>query len=174
MTGPVLSLVGSSLASKPLGQNRLYPLEGVGSQMNLAYAVAVTLLDGTALAAQFAPERIEADDVWALIERTTARHETAFDERYEDGYNTRLEVTLSAGARRTSFIENPRGGLQHPLTNSDVVEKFHVLADPLVGAEHAGEIEHAVLSLESQGNIAGLTELLAGSARPLFTSGAAR
>jgi len=150
------------------------PLEGVGAQMNLAYAVAVTLLDGTALAAQFAPERIEADDVWALIERTTARHETAFDERYEDGYNTRLEVTLRGGAKRTSFIENPRGGLQHPLTNSDVVEKFHVLADPLVGAEHAGEIEHAVLSLESQGNIAGLTELLAGSARPLFTSGAAR
>jgi 2-methylcitrate dehydratase PrpD len=150
------------------------PLEAVGAQMNLAYAVAVTLLDGTALAAQFAPERIDAEDVWALVERTTAHHETAFDDRYEDGYNTRLEVTLSEGARRTSFIDSPRGGLQRPLTNSDVVEKFHTLADPLVGAERAGEIEHAVLSLESLENVDGLVELLAVSARPLFTSGATR
>jgi 2-methylcitrate dehydratase PrpD len=146
------------------------PLEAVGAQMSLAYAVAVTLLDGTALAAQFAPERIDADDVWALIERTTARHETAFDERYEDGYNTRLEVTLSGGARRTSFIDDPRGGLQQPLTNSEVVEKFRTLADPLVGAQRAGEIEHAVLTLETLENIDGLIELLAVSARPLFTS----
>ncbi len=150
------------------------PLEAVGAQMNLAYAVAVTLLDGTALAGQFAPERIDADDVWALIERTTIRHEAAFDERYEDGYNTRVEVTLSGGARRTSFIDTPRGGPQRPLANSEVVEKFHTLADPLVGAERAGEIEHAVLSLESLQNIDGLIELLAGSARPLFTSGATR
>jgi aconitate decarboxylase len=150
------------------------PLEAVGAQMSLAYAVAVTLLDGTALAAQFAPERIDAEDVWALIERTTTRHDTVFDERYEDGYNTRLEVTLSGGARRTSFIDHPRGGVQQPLANAEVIEKFHSLADPLVGARRAGEIEHAVLSLESLENIDGLIELLAVSAEPLFTSKATR
>jgi aconitate decarboxylase len=150
------------------------PLEAVGAQMNLAYAVAVTLLDGTALAAQFAPERVEADDVWALLERTSTRHEAAFDERYEDGYNTRLEVTLSGGARRTAFIEHPRGGLQQPLTNSEVVGKFHTLADPLIGAKRAGEIEHAVLSLESLEDIDDLIELLAVSSRPLFAGGATR
>jgi aconitate decarboxylase len=149
------------------------PLEAVGAQMNLAYAVAVTLLDGTALAAQFAPERIDGEDVWALIGRTTTRHEAAFDERYEDGYNTRLEVTLNGGAKRTSFIDHPRGGIQHPLTNTEVIEKFHSLADPLVGAERAREIERAILSLESLDDIGGLTALLAASAEPLFTSEAA-
>ena len=147
------------------------PLEAVGAQMNLAYAVAVTLLDGTALAAQFAPERIDAEDVWALIERTTAHHETEFDERYEDGYNTRLEVTLRGGARPTAVIEHPRGGVQQPLTNAEVVEKFRALADPLVGAERAGEIEQVVLSLESLDDVGELIELLAASAEPLFTSG---
>jgi aconitate decarboxylase len=150
------------------------PLAPVGAQMNLAYAVAVTLLDGTALAAQFAPERIDAEDVWVLIERTSIRHDTAFDERYEDGYNTRLEVTLRDGAKRTSFVEHPRGGIQQPLTNAEVVEKFHTLADPLIGAEPAGQIEHAVLSLESLDDIAALTVLLAASAEPLFKSEAAR
>jgi 2-methylcitrate dehydratase PrpD len=150
------------------------PLEAVGAQMSLAYAVAVTLLDGTALAAQFAPERIDADDVWTLIERTTTRHDAVFDERYEDGYNTRLEVTFSGGARRTSFIDHPRGGIQQPLTNAEVIEKFHSLADPLVGARRAGEIEYGVLSLESLENVDGLIGLLAASAEPLFTSTASR
>ena len=146
------------------------PLGAVGAQMNLAYAVAVTLLDGTALAAQFAPERIEADDVWALIERTTTRHETVFDERYEDGYNTRLEVTLHDGAMRPPYRPSPR---RHPAAAHQSRGRREVprLADPLVGAERAGEIEQAVLSLESLENIDGLIELLAVSARPLFRAG---
>jgi aconitate decarboxylase len=150
------------------------PLEAVGAQMNLAYAVVVTLLDGTALAAQFAPERIDAEDVWGLIERTTTHHEPAFDERYEDGYNTRLEVALEGGAKRTSFVEHPRGGMQQPLTNAEVVEKFRTLADPLVGSGHAREIERTVLSLESLDDIKELAGLLAVSAEPLFESEATR
>jgi aconitate decarboxylase len=150
------------------------PLAAVGAQMNLAYAVAVTLLDGTALAAQFAPERIDAEDVWGLIDRTTARHEPGFDDRYEDGYNTRLEVTLRGGAKRTSFIDHPRGGIEEPLTNAEVTKKFHTLTDPLVGAERAGEIEQAVLSLESLDGIEALVTLLAPVAEPLFRSEAPR
>jgi 2-methylcitrate dehydratase PrpD len=150
------------------------PLVAVGAQMNLAYAVAVTLLDGTALAAQFAPERIDAEDVWALIERTTTRHEPRFDERYEDGYNTRLEVTLHDGAKRIRFVEHPRGGIQQPLTNAEVIQKFHTLVDPLVGAGRAGEIEDAVLSLESLEYIETLTDLLAPAVEPLFTIEAPR
>ena len=150
------------------------PLAAVGAQMNLAYAVAVTLLDGTALAAQFSPARIDADDVWGLIEKTTPRREPKFDERYEDGYNTRLEVTLRDGATRTAFVENPRGGLASPLTNAEVVEKFHALADPLVGAERAELIERAVLGLESLERLDVLTDLLAAPARPLFAIEARR
>jgi 2-methylcitrate dehydratase PrpD len=150
------------------------PLAAVGAQMNLAYAVAVTLLDGTALAAQFAPERIDAEDVWGLIDRTTTRHEPGFDERYEDGYNTRLEVTLRGGAKRTAFIDHPRGGIQQPLANAEVIKKFHTLTDPLVGAERAAEIEQAVLSLESLDGIETLVELLSAPAEPLFTSEAPR
>ncbi len=150
------------------------PLAAVGAQMNLAYAVAVTLLDGTALAEQFSAERIDGEDVWSLIERTTARHEPAFDVRLEDGYNTRLEVTLTSGSTRTAFIEHPRGALQRPLSNEEVVAKFHALADPLVGGERAGDIRAAVLGLEELGSIERLTGLLAAPVEPLFAMRTAR
>jgi aconitate decarboxylase len=137
------------------------PLTVVGAQMNVAYAVAVTLLDGNALAAQFSPERIEADDVWTLIERTTARNEPAFDERYEDGYKTRLRVTLSDGSQREALIDHPSGGLLHPLTNAQVVEKFRTLAETVVDRERAAAIERTVLSVDEIDDARELTSLLA-------------
>jgi 2-methylcitrate dehydratase PrpD len=137
------------------------PLTAVGAQMNVAYAVAVTLLDGTALAAQFAPSRIDADDVWDLIECTIARHEPAFDERYEDGYNTRLRIALADGTTREAFVHHPRGGLEHPLTNAEIIEKFRTLAATVIDVERAGSIERAVLGLERLGDAGELVSLLA-------------
>jgi 2-methylcitrate dehydratase PrpD len=150
------------------------PLAVVGAQMNLAYAVAVTLLDGTALAAQFVPSRLDADDVWELIDRTTLRHEPAFDERFEDGYNTRLEVTADDGRVRTSLVEHPRGGLMRPLSNHDVVEKFRVLTAPLVGEDRALAIETNVLNIQELDDFGDLLSQLASPVEPIFAQGLAR
>jgi 2-methylcitrate dehydratase PrpD len=150
------------------------PLAAVGAQMSLAYAVAVTLLDGTALAAQFVPSRIDADDVWELIERTTLRHEPAFDERLEDGYKTRLELTSDDGRTRISRVDSPRGGLMRPLSNHEVVEKFRELTAPLIGRDRARAIESNVLSIEELDDVGELLSLLAAPVEPIFALGAAR
>jgi 2-methylcitrate dehydratase PrpD len=144
------------------------PLTAVGAQMNVAYAVAVTLIDGTALVEQFGPARLDADDVWALIARTTARHEPAFDERYEDGYNVGLRLTLRDGSTREAFVDHPRGGIKYPLTNREIVEKFRTLTTSVVATERAGEIEHAVLALDELDDAAELVSLLAAPVRPVF------
>jgi 2-methylcitrate dehydratase PrpD len=137
------------------------PLTVVGAQMNLAFAVAVTLLDGTALAAQFAPDRIDADDVWRLIDRTTVTIDPAFDEVYENGYNTRLRVTTGIGGPLEAFVDHPRGGIVRPLTNADVVEKFRTLTAPLVEPARAEAIEAAVLELDELDDARDLVAVLA-------------
>ncbi len=147
------------------------PLTVVGAQMNLAYAVAVTLLDGTALAAQFAPDRIDADDVWGLIERTTVRHDARFDERREDGYNTRLRVVLDDGAALEGFVEHPRGGIRQPLSNAEIVEKFRTLTAPIVDAGRIAQIEAAVLGLAAVEDVAELAHLLAPPVAAAMSSG---
>jgi aconitate decarboxylase len=144
------------------------PLTAVGAQMNLAYAVAVTLLDGTALAAQFAPRRLDADDVWALIERTTLRHEQAFDQRAQDGYNARLVVVMDDGTRREAFVDRPRGGLGRPLSNGDIVDKFRLLTPSLLEPERARSIESTVMALEELDDVSILVDLLAPPVTPMF------
>jgi 2-methylcitrate dehydratase PrpD len=47
--------------------------------MNVAYVVAVALLDGDVLIGQFSQDRIDRDDVCALIGRTLTHHERAYD-----------------------------------------------------------------------------------------------
>jgi 2-methylcitrate dehydratase PrpD len=137
------------------------PLTAVGAQMNVAYAVAVTLLDGTALAAQFSAERIDSDDVWELIAKTTPRHERAFDARYEDGYNTLLKVRLVDGSERETFVENPSGGLAKPLSNAQIADKFRTLAATVIDSERAAAIERTVLGLEDVAEATDLLDLLA-------------
>lgn len=143
------------------------PMTTVGAQMNLAYAVAVTLLDGTALIEQFTDARIMADDVWELIDRTTVCHETAFDERYEDGYNARVTVTLAGGVDLVGFIEHPRGGIVEPLAGGEIVEKFRTLAALAVDSDRARAIEAAVLGLEELDDPSALTVLLAPPVAPV-------
>src|SRR6476620_8849539 len=55
------------------------PLTTIGAQMNVAYAVAVALLDGSVLIDQFSDRRINSDDVWRLINRTHTHHEKSYD-----------------------------------------------------------------------------------------------
>jgi aconitate decarboxylase len=62
------------------GWKAVRPLEPIGAQMNVAYAVAVALLDGEVLVDQFSTKRIKKDDVWNLINRTRTHHEKAYDQ----------------------------------------------------------------------------------------------
>ena len=48
------------------GWQAVRPLEPIGAQMNVAYAVAVALLDGEVLIDQFSDKRMNSDDVWNL------------------------------------------------------------------------------------------------------------
>src|SRR6201987_2375559 len=46
------------------------PLTAIGAQMNIGYATAAALVDGNVLPEQFTPARLDADDIWSLIDVT--------------------------------------------------------------------------------------------------------
>src|SRR5204863_7802662 len=70
------------------------PATAIGAQMNHCYVVAVTLIDGTPTVPQFAPDRINSEDVWNLLARIHAYQDLDIDQRGEEGrWGTRLSVT---------------------------------------------------------------------------------
>ena len=82
------------------------PATELQAQINIAYAAAVALLDGAAYPAQFRPDRIDSDDVWDLLDRTTVVLDPEMD----------TTPGLARGTRRRDRARRrhgaPRGGRQ--------------------------------------------------------------
>jgi 2-methylcitrate dehydratase PrpD len=142
------------------------PLEPIGAQMNIAYAVAVVILDGAAMVAQFSPERIGRDDVWALIPRIEAHHDPAFDTPGGHGA-ARVRVRFTDGTVEERFTPVSRA-IVTPLPAAEVVAKFRTLTSDIVPPDRAARIEECVLDLESLGDIGQLVGLLAEPVGAVF------
>jgi aconitate decarboxylase len=143
------------------------PLTTIGAQMNIAYAVAVALLDGQVGPGQFTSARVDADDVWDLIGRTDVHR---VDDRQDPGwplagYNTRVTLALRDGEELTKALNEPRGGPADPLTNQEIRAKFRALTAGLVEPARAARIEELVLDLPDAPGLTELAGLLAAPVR---------
>jgi aconitate decarboxylase len=143
------------------GWQAVRPLEPIGAQMNVAYAVAVALLDGDVLIDQFSEKRINSDDVWNIIDRTKTHHEKAYDELpVNERLTTRVRVTLKDGSTRDKTVAHPRGTGERVLTNADIVAKYRSLTRSVIPADRQVAIERTVLNLDGLDDISTLTALL--------------
>ena len=139
------------------------PLEAIGGQMNIGYATAVTLLDGTALPEQFTAARLDADDVWHLLDRTHVTLDRSIDELpLTERFQTHLTLTFADGSTDAETVISPHGNPFDPITDDEVVAKFRSLADRVMEPERAAAIVDAVHGLEGADSIAPLVDLLAG------------
>ena len=143
------------------------PVTPIAAQMNVAYAVAVAILDGAAMVQQFAPQRTDRDDVWQLIPEITAHHDPEFDKIAGRGRSARMTVTLKDGSKLQHFTEVART-IATPLTDAQVVAKYRVLTDGIVDPRRQRDIEDRVLNLEAMTSTAELSRLLAPPVEPVF------
>ena len=134
--------------------------------MNVAYAVAVALLDGEVLVDQFSTKRINKDDVWSLINRTRTHHEKAYDQLpVTERGTTRVCITLNDGSARNKVVAHPRGTGQSTLTNDEILDKYRSLTRSVIALDRQAAIEKTVLNIESVTDISSLVELLTPTVR---------
>lgn len=143
------------------------PLTAVGAQMHVGYALAVGILDGACLPAQFSPARLDADDVWALMPRISARHDPSFDRDAESQLQSTLTITFRDGTRETEHIAQSKTWA-NAMPRTDVIGKFRRLTKGIVDAGRAAAIEHFVLTLDQQSGLKPLLDLLAPAVRSPF------
>jgi 2-methylcitrate dehydratase PrpD len=138
------------------------PLTPIGAQMNIGYATAAALLDGNVLPEQFTPERLDADDIWKLIAATTVHLDEALAHAdITERFRTDVAVTTRAGAVHQARVVAPHGAPTDPVTNDELVAKFHSLADRVTNRGRAEAIERAVVGLDDLDDTDYLIDLLA-------------
>ena len=138
------------------------PLTPIGAQMHLGYTTAAALLDGNVLPEQFTPARLDADDIWRLVERTEVHLDEARDGAdIAERFATDLAVTTDDGTVHRARVAQPHGAPEDPVTNDELVVKFHALADRVTSRDRATAIERAVMALDRPDDIGDLVDLLA-------------
>lgn len=141
------------------------PLTPIGAQMNMAYTVAVTLLDKAALVSQFSPDRIDRDDVWEIIPKVFTHHDESFDQEGKMSRGkTRLRVRFRDGQVLERLHTTGRGVLP-PLSNAQIVDKFNSLMVNVIDDSRREKILDLTLGLESLANAHELLQLLSAPAR---------
>jgi aconitate decarboxylase len=144
------------------------PLEPIGAQMNVGYAIAVAILDGAAMVGQFSPQRIAQQDVWELIPKIEAHHDKELDQRGRTGRGAaRLRICFADGTVEECFKSVSRGILT-PLPADEVLAKFRTLTGGIVAPDRLARIEDRVLNIEKLGDIKELAGVLGEPVEPVF------
>jgi 2-methylcitrate dehydratase PrpD len=138
------------------------PLTPIGAQMHLGYTTAAALLDGNVLPEQFTPTRLDSNDIWRLVERTEVHLDEALDRAdITERFRTDLAITTDDGDMQRVRLDQPHGAPADPITNDELVAKFHALADRVTTRARAMAIERAVTGIDDLPDVNELVAMLA-------------
>ena len=72
-----------------------------------------------------------------------------------------MVVTLSDGRKFTSQIDYPKGSIQNPMNDQELLAKFTSLATPVIGTTRATGLAIAVMNIEKCADVSKLLGLTA-------------
>jgi 2-methylcitrate dehydratase len=126
---------------------------------SLPYCVAVALADGRVWLEQFDEARFRDEELLALVAKVRVERNDELSARYPQGIPNRITVTTRSGARFTNEVTYPRGHAGNPMTDAEVEEKFHALADPMLPAQRISEALDRLWSLDQEQEIGEVLKL---------------
>lgn len=130
------------------------PRTGLEGKFSVTFACSIALLDGRAGEAEFSDTAVYRDDVRALM----AKIELVPDPNVP---HTQAGASAVTGDGQTvkTWVDHARGTPGNRLTDDDLREKFHGLADAVIGRDRAETLADAAFSLGSTGDVDALLEL---------------
>ncbi|MEO6505594.1 MAG: MmgE/PrpD family protein [Terrimesophilobacter sp.] len=131
---------------------------------SLPYLLAAALLDGEVNPAQFAPERIVADDIQRLLAVVDVAPDDGFSARFPAEMPADLEVTLTDGTVLRSVQNSYEGFHTNPMSWDVARAKFDAVAARFASPELREEIATVVRDLEHH-TVRDLTQILARVSR---------
>jgi 2-methylcitrate dehydratase PrpD len=126
-------------------------LEG---KFSVTFACSITLLDGRAGETEFSDTAVHRDDVRALM----AKMEVIPDAEVPHT-QAGATATTSGGETVQTWVDHARGTPGNRLTDDELKDKFHGLADGVIGRDRAEKLAEAAFSLASAGTVDALLEL---------------
>jgi 2-methylcitrate dehydratase PrpD len=130
------------------------PRSATQAKFSIAYCVAVALLEGRVGLEQFSPQRFARDGVCdpriaAMLGRIRVTVAEELTQKYPSAWPARVTLTLGDGMRLNECSDYPRGNPEHPLTTSQLEEKFLALLGSRFGNDIANSALRTVHAVEN-------------------------
>lgn len=138
--------------------NKRQPRTGLEGKFSIAFASAITWLEGTARHGQFTDEKVNRPDVVELRDRVHPVEETALSQT-----EARASVYLRGGETLHEHVQHATGTPENPIPDNELREKFSELVAPELGDAATREIIDCVETLGAKGSMEQLLGSLTSS-----------
>lgn len=141
-----------------------YPRNMLAAKFNVPYAVAASVVLGKTDVTVFRPAIIADEKLRRVAERVTISIDPDMVSTASSGPMTTATATirLKGGTTLNGANALVRGDYGNRVPREELVDKFHFLADDVLGEERSGDVLSAVDQLEVLPDIRDLTTLLRG------------
>lgn len=116
---------------------------------SLPYVIAVAILDGNVMPAQYELDRIRREDVQKLLRRVSVSANPAYSQRFPDEMPCRIQVVLRDGQTLVKESRDYPGFVSQPMSWEMVAKKFNLLAAPYAAEADRKALINAVADLEN-------------------------
>ena len=130
----------------------------LAAQMNLRYGLAAMGLDGEANPAQYSDSRISRTDIAAFLQKISVRVNDAYDKDPALRLACTLEVQSRTGETYVDETLYRPGGIEDPMSVSEIDRKFMGLASEVIAPQRASECMAHIKNLENESRVRILAE----------------
>lgn len=131
------------------------PPSGNAAQHSLPFSVAVLLVDGVALIEQFTNEAVRRSEVLDVARRVEVQADPGIHSDDPEDEPADVTVHLRDGEVLQRDVRGGLGSLAVPMTEQQLIDKYRLLATPLIG-EAAVTVERRALALRSEDDVSDL------------------
>src|SRR5712691_70502 len=136
------------------------PSTMLAAKFSIPYAVAAALVLGRSDTAAFEPPALGDPRIGDLARRVTVRTDSAMSPRSVDHPTARVSIALRDGRTLHGTTTVVRGAAAAPVGGHEIVEKFVVLASPVLGERRCREVAAATQAADTLKNVRDLTSIL--------------
>jgi 2-methylcitrate dehydratase PrpD len=120
------------------------PVNAITAQSNMAYGVAVGLLEGDAFVDQFTETKLSDPKILELTRKVRVVTDEEITRRGQKGkHNVKIEVHLKDGQSLIRSIDKARS-----VKSDEVMDKFKILAEKVVDQSKMKKIAESIMELE--------------------------
>jgi len=127
---------------------------------SLPYCIAAAIVAGKITPEEFTEEKLKDPAIWVLLPKIEVIADPELEKVFPELKAAIVEIRTKNGQCYSMRVDYPKGDYRAPMSEEELLVKFHSLADAVVSRDRQDQIIEAIWNLEKINSIGNFMELL--------------